>query len=69
MENYFESAALMCFEKIYLIFMSVCFKSFKVSHNCSKTANLVGNNVVCVNLTIYQSMYEPNQFIFKQIKQ
>ena len=46
--------------------MSVRFKSFDISF--SKTAALVRNHVVCVNLTIYQSMYEWNQFVFKQIK-
>ena len=30
--NYFESAALIRFEKIYFIFMAVCFKSFDESH-------------------------------------
>ena len=39
--NCFESAALIRFEKIYLIFMSVCFKSFGVSHDILKTAALI----------------------------
>ena len=39
--NYFESAALIHFEKIYFIFMSGCFKSFNVYHHFSKTAALV----------------------------
>ena len=43
--NYFESAALICFEKVYLIFMSVCFKSFDVSHDFSKTTVLILNDV------------------------
>ena len=58
----------MCFEKIYLNIMSVCFKSFDVSHDFSKTAAFVQNHVVWVNLTIYQSMYDLNQFVFEQIK-
>ena len=66
--NYFESAALIRFEKVYLIFMSVCFKSFDVSHDFSKTAAFFRNPVVWVNLTIYQSMYDSNQFSFEQIK-
>ena len=67
--NYFECTALIRFEKIYLIFMSVCFKSFGVSHNFSKTAALVQNHVVWVILTIYQSMHDSKQFVFKQINQ
>ena len=47
--------------------MSVCFKSFDVSHAFSKTAALVRNHVVWVKLTIYQSTYDSNQFVFKQI--
>ena len=46
--------------------MSVCFKSFDVSHDFLKTAALV--HVVLVNLTIYHSMYESNQIAFKQFK-
>ena len=51
--NYFESAASICFEKIYLIFMSVCFKPFDASHDFPTTAALVRNYVVWANLTIY----------------
>ena len=46
--------------------MSVCFKSFDVSHDFLKNAALV--HVVLVNLTIYHSMYEPNQTASKQFK-
>ena len=53
--NYFESVALINFGKIYLIFMSVCFKSFDLSHDFSKTAAPVRNHVVT---SMYQSMYE-----------
>ena len=67
--NYFESTALIRFEKIYLVFMSVCFKSFGISHNFSKTTALVRNHVVWVILKIYQSMYDSKQFVFEQIKQ
>ena len=49
--NYFESAALIRSEKIYLIFMSVCFKSFDVSHDFSKTASPILNHVVCMSQT------------------
>ena len=59
---------LIRFEKIYLNFVSVCFKLFDVSHDFSKTAAFVQNHVVWVNLTIYQSMYDLNQFVFEQIK-
>ena len=59
---------LIRFEKIYLIFMSVCFKSFDVSHNFSKTTAVVQNRVIWIHLTIYQSMYDSNQFVLKQIK-
>ena len=55
------------FEKIYLNFMSVRFKSFDVSHRFSKTAAFAQNHVVWVNLTIYYSMYYLNQFVFEQI--
>ena len=55
------------FEKIYLNFMSVRFKSFDVSHGFSKTAAFTQNHVVWVNLTIYYSMYYLNQFVFEQI--
>ena len=48
--------------------MSVCFKSFDVSHNFLKTTALIWNHVVWVNLTIYLSMYDSKQFVFKQIK-
>ena len=54
--------------KRFTDFMSVCFKSFDVSHDFSKTAAFFRNPVVWVNLTIYQSMYDSNQFSFKQIK-
>ena len=44
--NYFESAELIRFDKIYLIFMSVCFKSFEVSHvffgDCCSRSKLRG---------------------------
>ena len=59
---------LIRFEKIYLNFVSVCFKLFDVSHDFSKTAAFVQNHVVWVNLTICQSMYDLNQFVFEQIK-
>ena len=59
---------LIRFENIYLNFMSVCFKSFDVFYYFSKTAAFVQNHVVWVNLTIYQSMYYLNQFVFEQIK-
>ena len=45
-EKYFESAALINFGKIYLIFMPICFKSFDVSHHFLKTAAPVQNHVV-----------------------
>ena len=48
--------------------MSVCFKSFDASPDFSKTTAVVRNHVVWVNLTIYHSMYDSNQFVFKQIK-
>ena len=48
--------------------MSVCFKSFDVSHDFLKTAAPIQNHVIWVNLTIYQSMYESNQSFFKKIK-
>ena len=48
--------------------MSVCFISFDVSHDFSKTTMFVRNYVVWVNLITYQSMYDSNQFVFKQIK-
>ena len=64
--NHFESATLTGFEKSCLIFMSVLFISFDISF--SKTADIVRNHVGYVNLTIYQSMYELNPFVFKQIK-
>ena len=66
--NYFENVALIRFEKIYLIFMSVCFKSFDVSHGFSKIAALARNHVAWINLTMYRSMYDSNQFVFIQIK-
>ena len=59
---------LIRFENIYLNFVSVCFKLFDVSHDFSKTAAFVQNHVVWVNLTICQSMYDLNQFVFEQIK-
>ena len=34
----------------------------------SETAALVRNYVVWVNLTIYQSIYDSNHFVLKQIK-
>ena len=46
---------LIRFEKSYLIFMSVCFKSFDISRDFSKTAAIVRNHVVWFNLAIYQS--------------
>ena len=49
--NYSESASLIRFENIYLIFMSVCPKSFDVSHNFSKTATPILNHVVCMSQT------------------
>ena len=49
--NYFESAMLIRSEKICLIFMSVCFKLFDVSHNFSKTATPILNQVVCMSQT------------------
>ena len=58
--NYFKSAVLIQFEEIYLIFMSVCFESFDVSHDFSKNTAPVRKHVV---LTIYQSSYELNQFL------
>ena len=64
----YEIVVLIRFEKIYLDFVSVCFKSFDVSHDFSKTAVFVQNHVVWVNLIIYQSMYGLNQFVFEQIK-
>ena len=48
--------------------MSVCFKSFDVSQSFSKTASVFRNQVVRANLTIYQSLYDLTQFVFKQIK-
>ena len=62
MGNYFKSVELIRFEKIYLIFMSVCFISFDVSHDFSKTAAFVRNHVVWVNQTTYQNMHDSNQF-------
>ena len=59
---------LIRFEKIYLNFMSVCFKSFDLSYGFSKTAAFVLNHVVWVNLTVYRSMYDLKQFVFEQIK-
>ena len=44
------------------------FFSFDVSHDCSKTAAFVQNHVVWVNLPIYQSLYDLNQFAFEKIK-
>ena len=55
--NYFESAALIRFEKIYFIFMAVCFKSFDESHDFSKTAALVQSDVVWFIL-MWQVNYE-----------
>ena len=61
--NYFESATLIHFDNIYLVFLSVyfksfdaifmsaCFKPFDVSHNFSRTAALLGNHVVCMSQT------------------
>ena len=66
--NYFENVALIRFEKIYLIFMSVCFKLFDATHGFSKIAALVRNHVAWINLTMYRSMYDSNQFVFIQIK-
>ena len=66
--NYFESAELIRFDKIYLIFMSVCFKSFDVSHDFSKNAAPVLNCVVWVNLTIGQAYMKPNKLVFKRFK-
>ena len=48
--------------------MLVCFKSFDVSHEFPKTADLVRNQVVWVNMAIYQSTHISNQFSVKQIK-
>ena len=48
--------------------MSVCFKSFDVSHNILKTAAFIQNHMFWVNLTMYQGMYGLNQFVFEQIK-
>ena len=48
--------------------MSVCFKSFDVSHNILKAAAFIQNHMFWVNLTMYQSMYDLNQFVFEQIK-
>ena len=48
--------------------MSVCFTSFDVSHDFSKTATPSWNHVVWVYVTIYQNMDESNQFVFKRIK-
>ena len=56
---------LIHFEKIYVNFISVCFKSFDISHDISA---FVQTHVVWVNLTVYQSMYDLNQFDFEQIK-
>ena len=61
----FESATLIHFEKIYLIFMSVCFKSFDISHDFLKTTAPVPKHVI---ITIYQSSYKSKQFTFKQSK-
>ena len=52
-KNYFESAALIRFGKIYLIFMSVCFKFFDLSHNFSKTTTPTLNHVVCMSPTSF----------------
>ena len=49
--SYFECAGSIRFEKVYLIFMSVCFKSFDVSYNLSRTATPVRNHVVCKSQT------------------
>ena len=51
MGNYFESATLIRSEKIYLIFISVYFKSFDVSHNFSKTATPILNYVLFMSQT------------------
>ena len=59
---------LIRFKKNYLNFMSVCFKSFDVSHNILKTAAFIQNHMFWVNLTMYQGMYGLNQFVFEQIK-
>ena len=59
---------LISFEKIYLNFMSACFKSFDVSHDFLKTPAFLQNHVFWVNLTIYESMHDLNQFVFEQIK-
>ena len=48
--------------------MSVCFKSFDVSHNILKTAAFIQNHMFWVNRTMYQGMYGLNQFVFEQIK-
>ena len=48
--------------------MSVCFKSFDVSHNILRTAAFIQNHMFWVNLTMYQGMYGLNQFVFEQIK-
>ena len=48
--------------------MSACFKSFDVSHDFLKTAAFLQNHVFWVNLTIYESMHDLNQFVFEQIK-
>ena len=53
----------------HLIFMSVWFKSFSVFHYFLKTGAVIQSLVIWVKLTIYESMYESNQFVFKQIKQ
>ena len=49
--------------------MSVWFESFSVFHYFLKTGALIQSHVIRVKLTIYESMYESNQFVFKQIKQ
>ena len=49
--------------------MSVWFESFSVFHYFLKTGAVIQSLVIWVKLTIYESMYESNQFVFKQIKQ
>ena len=41
---------LIPFKKFYLMFISVCFNSFDVSHDFSKITALFQNHVVWVNL-------------------
>ena len=59
---------LIRFEKIHLNFMSVCFKSFDVSHGFSKTALSFRITWFGPIINIYQSMYDLNQFVFEKIK-